>query len=277
MSVLLVGVGLYLTNSFDRDQLSQQREATREQQDLAVKGQRADRFVAAVDQIGQEGKEKLSLRLGGIYALEALMTESPEAENSVIEVICAFVRTHAPMPEVTPKEIPDSPEDVRTAVAVLGRRPRPEDHTPLDLSNTLLGLRAATLANTNFRGANLASADLDGADLTGADLTGANLSSADLSFAKMNKANLLKAGLDGASLYETGLRGANLASANLHLAVLYGANLAGANLIGTHVDSIQVACSLADASTRLPVGIARPDKAGVNSSYCRGHDPWAPK
>src|SRR4051794_31184239 len=54
LSVLLVAIGLYLTNNFNRDQIRLQQDSTQQQQDLAVKGQRADRFVKAIEQLGQE-------------------------------------------------------------------------------------------------------------------------------------------------------------------------------------------------------------------------------
>jgi hypothetical protein len=162
-SVLLVAVGLYLTNDFNRDQLSQQRESTRGQQDVALKGQRADRFVTAVGQLGQEGTSKIGIRLGGIYALETLMKDSPEDENTVIEVLSAFVRTHAPAPKdkslpaarVIPESAPPSPTDIRAAVSVLGRRPNPRDHAPVDLNFTLLGLQEMNLRGADLRSVNL--------------------------------------------------------------------------------------------------------------------------
>jgi hypothetical protein len=45
VSVLLVGVGLVLTNDFNRDQLALQQTTAQQQQDLALKGQRAERFI----------------------------------------------------------------------------------------------------------------------------------------------------------------------------------------------------------------------------------------
>src|SRR4051794_29787703 len=50
VSVLLVAAGLFYTNA-----------ANREQQRLSVEGQTADRFTAAIDQLGQEGTDKLSI------------------------------------------------------------------------------------------------------------------------------------------------------------------------------------------------------------------------
>ena len=67
LSVLLVAAGLFYTNDANRNQ----QKLGLEQQKLALQGQVADRFTAAIDQLGQEdGKrqDKLSLRLGGIYA-----------------------------------------------------------------------------------------------------------------------------------------------------------------------------------------------------------------
>ena len=293
VSVLLVAVGLYLTNSFNRDQLRAQRDSTSAQQALALKGQRADRFVAAVDQLGQEGANKLSIRLGGIYALETLMRDAPDDENTVIEVLCAFVRTHAAAPETSSAHEPDSPADIRAAVSVLGRRPDPGGHANLDLSNTRLGLHSMRLAGADLRNADLGRADLSGADLHRANLSGAvlyraDLHKANLSGAVLYRANLSAAVLYGADLIRADMSDADLGEADLSDADLGGAqlggaqlgrkkildgplylpdadlrnaNLVGANLSGAVLDSDQLACSRVDGSTQLPVGVMRP--AGV--------------
>ncbi|WP_433363050.1 pentapeptide repeat-containing protein [Actinoplanes sp. CA-142083] len=308
VSVLLVAVGLYLTNSFNRDQLSLQRKTTQEQQDLALKGQRADRFVAAVDQLGQEGADKLGVRLGGIYALETLMKDSPEDEDTVIEVLCAFVRTHTPFVARFPPETPDSPADIRAAITVLGRRHDPEKHARLDLTRALLGLRRANLSAADLSGADLTYADLSGADLSGADLSSAILNGADLTNANLSGANLsgtqgfatdlssaklLRANLTGADMKEAHLteaemngaelKNANLSHANLNLADLTGAHLhaadltyadldgtvlIGADLKATGVVTVQVACSHVDASTTLPPGVLRPAEDAPDSPDC---------
>jgi hypothetical protein len=38
------------------------------------------------------------VRLGGIYALERIVNDSPDDRAIIIEVLTAFVRTHAPWP-----------------------------------------------------------------------------------------------------------------------------------------------------------------------------------
>jgi hypothetical protein len=216
VSVLLVAAGLFYTNV-----------ANRKQQDLALQGQVADRFSAAIDHLGQEDQQgrhdKLSIRLGGIYALERLMVDSERDEPAVVQVLCAFVRTHASRPAVRPKTVTSAPADVRATVAVLGSRPNPGGN-PLDFSNTLLGLDNADLNGT----------DLTYADLTGADLTGAWLSDADLAYADLTGADLTGAFLTGADLT--------------------GADLTGA--IGATSD--QLSYAQVNQGTRLPEGLSRP-------------------
>jgi hypothetical protein len=231
VSVLLVAAGLFYTNDANR----KQQQLGVDQQKVALRGQVADRFRAAVDQLGQEDQaeqDKLSIRLGGIYGLQRLMVDSPPDEPAapaVVQVLCAFVRTHARRPDPLPESAPDSPEDVRAAVAVLGSRPDP-DHHLLNLSNTLLGL-----AHADLRGANLLAVDLTGADLSGADLSGAQLGSA-----KLTEANLADANLIGADVTGADLRGANLTGAYLAGGVLFHADLTGADLSGVGLSDVQL-------------------------------------
>jgi hypothetical protein len=244
VSVLLVAAGLFYTSDANR----KQQQLGLDQQKLALQGQVADRFTAAIDQLGQEDQktqDKLSIRLGGIYALQRLMIDSPPDEQAVIQVLCAFVRTHAPRPDPRPKTVPRSPADVRAAVSVLGYRPHP-DRYALDLADTLLGLDHADLSGadlrdtdlsgadlrlTNLRNANLGTADLRNADLRGADLYGLDLRGAWLSGVNLNSADLRSTALGVPEFIErTGyLDGPDLHGANLYDAELYGLDLVGAN------------------------------------------------
>jgi hypothetical protein len=57
------------------------------------------------------------MRLGGIYALEAVMNTSPEYHQPVLEALCAFVR------DSTKGEVNGKPAtDVQAALTVIGRR-----------------------------------------------------------------------------------------------------------------------------------------------------------
>ncbi len=215
LSVLVVSVGLYLTNKANREQ------------------QITDRFTKAVEQLGQPGPEKVDVRLGGIYALERIMRDSAVDHPAVVSVLTAFIRVHAPVDPATirsPKptsqagEATSPPVDIQAAITVLGRRDTTRDQDPLDLTRanlTRADLTGATLTGANLAGANLTGANLTGATLTGATLTSANLTSANLARANLTSANLTSATLDGANLFNTTLDGANLFNTNLTGTILF--------------------------------------------------------
>ena len=177
--------------------------ATRDQVSIAEQGQFTDRFSRAVDQLGQQGTDKLQVRLGGIYALQRLARDSPRDHGTIVEVLAAFVRSTAPVFQhgvyvgcpTTARDAPTT--DIQAAVTVIGRLGRSHDTTTgADLSDSCL--RGADLS-----GANLTTVKLVDADLVDANLKGANLPGADLSGAN----------LGGAKLVDVDLRGANLVGA----------------------------------------------------------------
>jgi pentapeptide repeat protein len=269
LSVLLVGLGLILTNDFNRDQLALQQKTAQEQQDLALKGQRADRFVRAVDQLGQEGNDKLGVRLGGVYALEALMKEFPADENMVIEVLCAFVRSHAPYKAKVP--ISTATPDVRAVMTVLGRRPDPDAHIALDFSYTMLGLYRFNLPGASFRGVDLSVASFSEAKLTRADLRNTDLTNSYFDQADLRGANMAGVILHGTELQGAILAGANLRDVNFTDAILTGADLTGADLSGTATKGLttaQLACAKVDAATRLPAGVVAPAPGAWQQEKC---------
>jgi hypothetical protein len=195
VSVLLVAAGLFYTNA-----------ANRAQQQLTEQGQVTDRFGRAIDQLGSA---KLDVRLGGIYALERLMKDSPPDESNILEVLSAYVRDHTrtstgagehPRHQASDHALPT---DIHAALEVLGRRPDPAHHRGIDLSEvdisgvglgganfsgaffSLADLHLAFITDTNFTGASLLGADLTGATLQGSDLTGAELLNADFTGADL--------------------------------------------------------------------------------------------
>ena len=227
----LTAVAALLFTARSLDLTAEATKATRDQVNLAAQGQVAERFSQAIDQLGQAGPDKLSIRLGGIYSLEQLMFDAPDREPTVIEVLCAFVRTNAHKPDkkIEPSELTPAPEDVRAAITVLARRPNPDQarNRLLDFSGTQLSLPRISLPN-----AHLAKADLEVANLSGANLYGADLSSANLSSANLRGANLSSANLYGVNLSGADLSGADLGVADLHRADLHSANLSRTYLYG---------------------------------------------
>lgn len=197
---------------------------------LSRRGQFTDRYARA---IGQIASDKLTERLGGIYALEHLMIESEREHHTVVEVLAAFIRERT-RPGTTPPDgagadaepapapggpYPSPPTDVQAALTVLGRRPdRPE-------------LNAVDLRGVDVRGANLSRARLPRVLLLGARLQGAHLINGDLQGAELSKAQLQDAILAGAQL-----QGATLWAAQLHGADLSTAEVRGRQLHGAVVD-----------------------------------------
>ncbi|HEX2741456.1 MAG TPA: pentapeptide repeat-containing protein, partial [Rubrobacter sp.] len=257
--------------SQEQSQKSTQAQLENAQEELRLtrQGQITERFTRAIDQLGSE---KLEIRLGGIYALERISSESAEDYWPVMEVLTAYVRKHAPLPcskdwlrrtgqegtegapiqtnseegssgESEPFKVPASAPDLQAVIIVLRRRTRYFRHgepESLDLHET--NLSGARLSRANLSGANLSGAAFWGAILSGAILSGANLQLANLSRADLSGARLWEACLSDANFAEANLSGADLSGANLQLANLSradlrGANVSRANLSGTRLSS----------------------------------------
>lgn len=196
--------------------------------ELAIieRGQITSRFNTA---IGNLGSASLDVRLGGIYALERIMHDSARDQPTVVSVLSAYARQHAPAADKPPPVLDEEPPakaDIQAAVTVLGnRRPDRDQKLPIDLSHT--ALRGIQLTGDpdqiHFHGVDLTEADLGGASLYNVDLREAYLNGANLSGAALEGSRL-----DGASLYGADLRDANLTESNFDAADLSAANLTGA-------------------------------------------------
>src|SRR5207244_4428373 len=135
--------------------------------ELTEQGQVTDRYTKAIEQLGSD---KLDVRIGGIYALERVASDSARDHPTVIEVLSAFVREHSreQWPSLAPA-IAESERvvrpDVQAAVTVIGRRDPTRD----------IRYRRIDLTRAYLAGADLSGARLGGAVLTRADLNGARL------------------------------------------------------------------------------------------------------
>ena len=72
----------------------QQVVSTQEQLEVARQGQITERFTRAVDQIGSAN---VTVRVGGIYALEGIARDSRQDRKAIMEVIASFLRQNAPV------------------------------------------------------------------------------------------------------------------------------------------------------------------------------------
>jgi hypothetical protein len=163
--------------------------------ELSRQGQLTDRYSKAVEQLGSDSTD---VRLGGIYALERLMRDSPSDQPTIVEVLAAFIRSNANKhPSPTPTTTPDvraiyaqRPTDILAAIAVLGRRNTRHDPSkhPVDLS--FANLAGLNLVGVNLTGMNLTGAYMRGTLLNQAKLTNATLGAVDLTDAKLRGADL---------------------------------------------------------------------------------------
>ncbi len=196
--ILIIGAAYsakQIINTVDATQ--KQNEATREQLALAARGQVSERFTRAVDELGNEASP--TERLGGIYALGTIGYEAPTYRTEVIDVLSAYIRSHAgsPTPPTETRSLESRKPDVQAALTVLtaqSRAARGSVAMPVRLSPSL----------------DLAGADLKRAVLAGVDLTYDALDYADLSGSDIRGACLVATSLTGAHLEGADLRGADL-------------------------------------------------------------------
>ncbi|MGY1495912.1 pentapeptide repeat-containing protein [Streptomyces sp. QTS52] len=237
---------------------------------VTEQGQITDRYNDAVANLGSD---TVDTRLGGIYALQRIMTDSARDQPTVIRVLSAFIRVHAPASDATKHQVRwEGPApDITAALEVLAtRRPFNDGTALVDLHSadlrgvnlprfqhgeyTRTELAGADLREVNFdharlnganlNGAHLAGANLGAANFSGARLVGAYLRGADIGAVNFSDADLSSANLDHVNAYSTYLNRANLSNANLSDAVFVGANFSNADLNDTDLENT----SLSDAN-----------------------------
>jgi uncharacterized protein YjbI with pentapeptide repeats len=81
-----------------REQMQHTLETTQQQLNLTEQGQVTDRYTKAVEQLGHE---KAPVRLGALYSLEHLAQDNPEYRQTVVDVVCAYLRMPYTLPAQT--------------------------------------------------------------------------------------------------------------------------------------------------------------------------------
>jgi hypothetical protein len=109
-------------------------------------GQITERFTRAIEQLGD--KERLMVRLGGIYALERIARDSASDHWVVMEVLMAFVREQAPAKTIPPNNTSEErdtqesppeqklPLDIQAILTVIGRRIQNGERHRVDLHSS---------------------------------------------------------------------------------------------------------------------------------------------
>jgi hypothetical protein len=192
----------------------------------AEQGQYTDRFTKAVEQLASD---KINVRLGGIYAMERLASDSERDRGAITEVLSSYLRQRFPEADSPQCHAAPAPPrlaaDIRTVFTVLGRRTDADKKaTPTDLSGI------CPPVPTDLRGLNLAYANLSGARLDHQLLPQVNLTGANLFRTGLDGANLDHAVLIEADLTEADLRNTNLTGTDLSRTLTDSARFEGANL-----------------------------------------------
>ena len=209
-------------------------------------GHVTDRLTKAIEQLGAEKTSKrilrdadgrevlkenvpvvvettvpnLEVRLGAIYALERIAKDSDRDHQTIMEILCAYIRENAKAVEAAPNPLGEWPEtgawEASDSLTLLADRRQslttwiaglPAPRIDIQAAATVIGRRLKSRASAekrasfrlDLRGANLRRADLKGAQLEGANLRGARLEGANLSGANLKDANWAGAST-GASL-----------------------------------------------------------------------------
>ena len=183
---------------------TRQADTAQHQTAIAQQGLLNERYQKAAEMLGNEN---LFVRLGGVYALQALIAEHPEEYYvSCMRLLCALVRN--PPADIHFPLLSDR-EMTRWGGGI---RLRPDVQAVMDMMRSrddrLIELERKERFEVDFRGA-----DLRGSNLRSVNFTGVDLRDADLSGAYAAGANMSRVGLSGARLYKTILASTNLSGA----------------------------------------------------------------
>ena len=211
-----------------------------------------DRFTKAINQLGDK---QLDVRLGGIYALERLGKESPEDRAPIVEVLTAFVRTHAPVTretghldcESSTSYVPIIHNGKVTGLHTVDHMPRTV-WPPRDVSAILKILDKGVITHQVEIG------------LNNTDLECAYLADYHLEGVRMQHTHL-----ENAWLFGTHLNGAFLQGLVATNAMFEGATFQDADVRGAHLDhSLNIDCAkLADAAHFMGAYLPSTCKAAI--------------
>ena len=192
------------------------------QANTAQQGLLNERYQQGADMLGNN---VLSVRLGGIYALERLAAEHPEQYHvQIMKLLCEFVRHPTEDIRIEYDSESDGDQDEQL------RRIRADVEGAMQAigSRSLAGISLERSGDKLYlRDANLSDLQVQSAKLSGAWLTNANLSGAVLPHADLSSARLRRADLTGVKFWD----------ADLSKAILRDANLSGADLCGVDARS----------------------------------------
>ena len=224
----LQAVNAYIRAKAIEGATEQQAQANQNQE----QGLRQERMKNAIEHLGNKSG---SISLGGAYELFHLAQDHEELRQTILDILCAHIRSKTGEEEYKEKYKTVPSEDIRALLRLLFV----EEHKVFkDCRIRLMGswLHGAEIGEGRMQGAYLHSVQLRGAWLQGIQLQGANLSGTDLQYVWLGKANM-----QGVRLRDAGLQGAHLEGAQLQGAWLQRTQLQGALLKDTQLQGISSA------------------------------------
>ena len=243
------------TASRQIDAAHEQVQAAQEQGQMMLQGQLNQRYEKGSEMLGSS---VLSVRMGGIFALERLAQEHPTQYHvEVMKVLFAFIRQPIDDGGTTNYKmigVRGARQDVQAALDAVrlcrvenrvvelnseffvdlhGADLRKADLSNIDLS-TMFVSNVRAFRSRSFGGRGVVS-DLSHATVTGAELSLAIIASAHCAFTDFSDSRLVSAKMPNAFFIRTSFRNAHLGGADVSGASFEDANLRGAKLRRTNL------------------------------------------
>ena len=259
LALVIGGVDAALLALWRSRVAERQAEAAHRQVATAERGLLNEQYQRGA---GMLGSDVLSVRLGGISALQRLAEEHPRQFHvQVLQLFCAFVQ-HPVKDEGVEKEIdqerePQLRQDVQAVMTAISTC-----HARQFELKKQVGFRM------DLRGANQSGVNLEQQDLSGAELSGTNMSHASLWNANLSRAELINTDLTHAILWDANLSCAELNKANLSDAWLSDADLSDAwlsdaNLSHADLDGANLSGTIFEVQVRDPSPAVKSTKTGI--------------
>lgn len=206
-----------------------------------------ERFAKAVEQLGHQDS---SVRIGAIYALERIASDSTKDQRAVLEILTAYVRERSPLQKKADSKnnkLGDSlsetqlPTDIQSALTVVANQ-----------DETNLGRKVLDLGNSN-----LSNAVFNGARLYGISFMDTNLSNATFACIVNGETNecFEEVNLEKASFYDATLKGAFIFGVNLSNAKLRNVDLKSSRIIDTNLDGANFEGADLDGATLIDTNL----------------------
>ena len=249
-----------------------QSETSQHQSETSQQGLLNERYQRGAEMLGSD---ILTVRLGGIYALQRLAEERPEQYHiQIMQLFCAFVRLPTKDQSLESGQVAIKPgtllgirQDVEAIMQAIGSRSElriaMERGVEFRLDFRGVDLRDGQLLDADLSYAMFHHADLSNVNFANTDLTYSYLSFADLSQATFRNVNFTGVHIQFANLSGAMLQGADLPWMDFNDVNLTGTNLSRANLSGAVFGNANAANASFESSNLSRAGFLRADLSGA--------------